>query len=336
VPDPQVMLGNLLIPGKEDDASQPCLWQTEDHEKFLFLFTKTIVMKDVYKPVCDKLGISQYLTGSLEAYAVLTYWNNYEAWIDKYHQNAGNEPSTTTAKRRFTEKNDGYGTCKGWPKEARELYNRILKRIRIQRADPAIRNGFEERVLEAMIGVEAVNKLKARDDDRDKDFEDMDDMNGPDEGMESAPRQRQRNRINSCKTSRREDEEEDENEEEEDDDKDEDEYDEGGSPRITNNRSNKENEHRATSSSSSEGSLEREHPCSTGRAAVSKRGGGSVGSATHQSNSTTTSNTSARGGGNTGTRASDGGTKRGRTANGNKHNGAAVLMVRGNTRQRTA
>jgi hypothetical protein len=176
VPDPRVMLGNLLLDGREDDESQPCLWDTKDHELFLLHFTKTVVMKDVYKLNCDKVVISEYLKPSLEAYAVLTYWNNYQSWCSKGHEmimaRDGEETDPpiqfvrrTLAKRKFTERTDGHGTCKGWPKEARLLYYAIFKQIKKQRENLETKTKFEERLLEEFKKKEGTNRSRRPEDD---------------------------------------------------------------------------------------------------------------------------------------------------------------------------
>ena len=93
---------------------------------------------------------------NLEAYAVLTYANNYHCWLEEATRgsNGGGEAGggaaevsgvtdqtasddgSNRSKRKYTETTRGTGKFKGWAEDGIKLYNRIEAKIDKQRDDP--------------------------------------------------------------------------------------------------------------------------------------------------------------------------------------------------------
>ena len=140
LPDPEEILGNLDKPGEDPDGA-PCLRETDAHADFLFRFAKTVIVCSTFKDSCNVILLSGYMSISLEAYAVLTYANSYDTWMEeatrrKEGRNEEDSTSPSSAgskKRRFTEKTRGTGKIKGWVKSGIKLYNKINKLNILQR-----------------------------------------------------------------------------------------------------------------------------------------------------------------------------------------------------------
>ena len=144
LPDPEEMLGNLDKVGGDPNDGTPCLRATAAHAQFLFLFAKTVVVASVFKKYKSTRLLSSYMTSCLEAFAVLTYTNSYDTWMqeaarkdDEMSAISDNSPSTAS-KRRFTEKTRGTGKFKGWTDSGIDLYNLIDETLEEQRKDPSL------------------------------------------------------------------------------------------------------------------------------------------------------------------------------------------------------
>jgi hypothetical protein len=88
------------------------------------------------------------MTSCLEAFAVLTYTNSYEAWMqeaarkeDEMSAISDNSPSTAS-KRGFTEKTRGIGKFKGWADSGIDLYNLIDETLEPGTEEGSIIDGF--------------------------------------------------------------------------------------------------------------------------------------------------------------------------------------------------
>lgn len=117
-----------------------CLRETEAHKEFLFLFAHTVVVTPNFKDIAAHKLLSEFITPSLEAFAVLTYVNNYEQWIEN-RMVASMAPEiqekvTKTAKRKYTSLTRGTGKYSGWAPEGVRLYKDVWNRIKEQRANP--------------------------------------------------------------------------------------------------------------------------------------------------------------------------------------------------------
>ena len=93
--------------------------ETTAHARFLFLFAKTVIADTFKKKSPAFLMLSEYMSINLEAYAVLTYANNYHCWLEEATRSNGGgggagevsdvtDPSTSNdiskrSKRLFTE-----------------------------------------------------------------------------------------------------------------------------------------------------------------------------------------------------------------------------------------
>ncbi len=83
LPDPAEILGNLDKPGEDPDDAPCCLRETDAHADFLFHFAKTVIVCSTFKESCNVIFLSGYMSISLEAYAVLTYANSYDTWMEE-------------------------------------------------------------------------------------------------------------------------------------------------------------------------------------------------------------------------------------------------------------
>ena len=150
LPTPTAILGGLdKVQGNEDpdeDAS-PCLRETSAHATFLYQFAKTVMRADAFKKFSNTWLLSAYMSTCLEAYAVLTYVNNYKYWKEEASRTtpAGGsvsevtEPSSSDGSLRlYTATTRGTGKFKGWSDDGIELYNRIEGKLRSQRNDPIL------------------------------------------------------------------------------------------------------------------------------------------------------------------------------------------------------
>jgi hypothetical protein len=89
--------------------------------------------------------LSEYMAKCLEAHAVITYVNSYDAWMEESarreegrNEDSDSPSSAGSRKRRrfFTEKSKGSGKFKGsWDKSGIRLYNKINKVLDKQRSD---------------------------------------------------------------------------------------------------------------------------------------------------------------------------------------------------------
>jgi hypothetical protein len=120
LPTPAAILGSLDPNAGAADPTQgrvPCLRESPAHTQFLFLFAKTVVMQDAYrKNTRDLLG--GFMCPNLEAFAVLTYTNNYDCWKEECEIQAlppeERVNRTLVAVRRFTDRARGAGRYRGW------------------------------------------------------------------------------------------------------------------------------------------------------------------------------------------------------------------------------
>jgi hypothetical protein len=82
LPTPAAILGGLDPEATTDQAVGRvlCLRETTAHSDFLVLFAQTVVMKDVYRAKHTTGLLRTFMGPNLEAFAVLTYTNNYDRW----------------------------------------------------------------------------------------------------------------------------------------------------------------------------------------------------------------------------------------------------------------
>ena len=57
------------------EVLEPCLRETKEHANFLFLFAKNILPADHFKNNSTRRLLSDYMSISLEAFAVVMYAN---------------------------------------------------------------------------------------------------------------------------------------------------------------------------------------------------------------------------------------------------------------------
>jgi hypothetical protein len=123
-----------------DDLTQGrvrCLRETTAHLDFLVLFAQTVVMKDVYRAKHTTGLLGTFMGPNLEAFAVLTYTNNYDRWKEQSceiaalpeEERANRRP---VAVRRFTEGARGGGKYRGWDETDIRMYNDLAARIKLQ------------------------------------------------------------------------------------------------------------------------------------------------------------------------------------------------------------
>jgi hypothetical protein len=178
LPDPSAILGPLEEgyrhhPGEGTDFSWdgtpiPCLRETKEHQDFIFLFIKTVMLNKDFKENSHTAFLSDYVHHALEAYAVLLYDNGYDGWLEECQQKeeaeaaralavpparlevgdeeneSQNEDTNTdegkrlrgSKRRKYTANSLGRGKYKGWGDEAvPKLYERLFDKIKEQRSD---------------------------------------------------------------------------------------------------------------------------------------------------------------------------------------------------------
>jgi hypothetical protein len=146
LPEPSEILGNLVDKEGEDPDGAPCLRETDAHADFLFHFAKTVIVYCTFNSSSTTMLLSEYMAKCLEAYAVITYVNSYDAWMEEAtrREEGRNEDSDSPSsagsrkRRRFTEKSKGSGKFKGWDKSGIRLYNKINKMLDKQRSDESL------------------------------------------------------------------------------------------------------------------------------------------------------------------------------------------------------
>jgi hypothetical protein len=120
------------------------LRETTAHSDFLVLFAETVVMKDVYRARHTTGLLSSFMGPNLEAFAVLTYTNNYERWKEQCEIAALPEEERANrrpvAVRRFTEGARGGGKYRGWDETGIRMYNDLAARIKLQAANWDLQN----------------------------------------------------------------------------------------------------------------------------------------------------------------------------------------------------
>jgi hypothetical protein len=208
LPDPSVFLGDLLpqpppvefppvsigVPDPEDDEDEEAppkyLREAKGYMDLLFHFTKVVVMAATFIANSNTKLLSKYMSPNLEAFLVLTYVNNYDAWKaelygeplpnqdstseeedkdeqDQEHENnqqlAGSKRyrdgnsrlvsplNTHQAKKKFTADARGRGKFKGWTDEGMALYKQLTRIVKQQRADKKLGQDFEELLLEEFL-----------------------------------------------------------------------------------------------------------------------------------------------------------------------------------------
>lgn len=117
-----------------------CLRETDAHKEFLFQFAQSVTLLPHFIDWAAHKCLSEYMTSSLEAFAVLQYVNNYEEWNEDFMQASMDEAikekgKGRETKRKFTSITRGAGKYCGWSKEGIALYNDVRNRIAEQRKD---------------------------------------------------------------------------------------------------------------------------------------------------------------------------------------------------------
>ncbi len=171
LPEPEEILGNLDKPGEDPDGA-PCLRETDAHADFLFHFAKTVIVCSTFNSSSTTMLLSEYMAKCLEAYAVITYVNSYDAWMEEAtrREEGRNEdsdsPSSAGSKkrRRFTEKSKGSGKFKGWDKSGIKLYNKINRVLDKQRSEESLVE-FDKKLKTAFLKGKISSPSSQNDDD---------------------------------------------------------------------------------------------------------------------------------------------------------------------------
>jgi hypothetical protein len=140
LPTPAAILGGMDPNAPNADLAQGrvrCLRETTAHSDFLMLFAQTVVMKDVYRAKHTTGLLETFMGPNLEAFAVLTYTNNYDRWKEQCEIAALPEEERANrrpvAVRRFTEGARGGGRYRGWDETGIWMYNDLAaRRIKLQ------------------------------------------------------------------------------------------------------------------------------------------------------------------------------------------------------------
>jgi hypothetical protein len=113
-----------------------------------------------WKKKSRKQRLSQYVTTTLEAFAVLVYFNSFDVWNQRYRVETAastssvseeSDVSTLSGERprfRFTGDSKGSRKYEGWNCAGVELYNELLDLVEKQRGRPGCT--FERDLLATM------------------------------------------------------------------------------------------------------------------------------------------------------------------------------------------
>ena len=114
---------------------------------FIEFFVSSVIGKSCYKQnSCDKL-LSEYVTISDEAFAILIFENNFDAWVD---MGIRKDTSGTQVPRKYT--NGGKSKAdvgssqhnKGWSEEGLKRFNELFDKVKKNRSSPEAKD-FEEK-----------------------------------------------------------------------------------------------------------------------------------------------------------------------------------------------
>jgi hypothetical protein len=106
--------------------------------------------------------LSEYVTTTLEAFAIVVYYNAFDVWTQRWSVEAtaatatntgDDEVSTLTAASkctfRFTGDSKGSRKYEGWNSAGVEFYNEMMGLVEKQRSNPGCR--FEQNLLTALV-----------------------------------------------------------------------------------------------------------------------------------------------------------------------------------------
>ena len=153
--------------GKCDTSIDKILKLRQDGEAgyyidFLEFFIPSVVGKMVYKDNCCIKRLSEYVSISDEAFAILVLENNIDCWIDMFN----NQTTTTTSvKRKYTNGGSADGMkastrrLQGWSNEGRERFNQLFDMVEADREGPHALE-FEEMF---MLRCQEANEMKKRE-----------------------------------------------------------------------------------------------------------------------------------------------------------------------------
>ena len=115
--------------------------QAENFAYFDFAeyFVSSVIGKSRFKQNCCDNLLSQYATISDEAFAILIFENNFDAWID---MGMRKDTSGTVVPRKYTNGGKSKGEVassqhnKGWSNEGLKRFNELFDRVKENRATP--------------------------------------------------------------------------------------------------------------------------------------------------------------------------------------------------------
>lgn len=153
------------------------------YHDFISCFVKPVVGKRKFDSNCIKYLFSRYVTVSDEAFALLTFENNYERWLDMALKNNwassdikplystggnGNQTPSKAQGKQKTKDNDSSATMyQGWSKQGIRRFNALYDLITEERSTRA---GFlfEEEFLQYM---QEKKNMARKKDRKEKEYE---------------------------------------------------------------------------------------------------------------------------------------------------------------------
>ena len=110
-------------------------------------FMECVITSHEWKMKSRKQKMSEYLTPTLEAFAILMYSNSYEVWNQRWKSQAstssnssreGDDMSTLSgasskASFKYTGDSKGCQKYRGWNREGMDFYNQLLDLVEFQR-----------------------------------------------------------------------------------------------------------------------------------------------------------------------------------------------------------
>ena len=124
----------------------------EEYKRFLLLFAECFSgggSNNAARNNESFKSLSEYMTITVEAFALVLYTNNYWKWTKMYWRDEHNSTISGDSDKShlgtlFT--NDSRGSSKfgGWNSEGYVLYNRVFEMLEVQRRDPRCGKRFED------------------------------------------------------------------------------------------------------------------------------------------------------------------------------------------------
>lgn len=124
----------------------------EEYKRFLLLFAECFSGGGSNQARNNESfkNLSEYMTITVEAFALVLYTNNYWKWTKMYWRDEDNSTISGDSEKShlggtlFTYDSRGSSKFGGWNSEGYILYNRVFEMLEVQRRDPRSGKRFED------------------------------------------------------------------------------------------------------------------------------------------------------------------------------------------------